>query len=365
MRIFPVLTALVVTVGIYFVLFQREELVAFARGEPIEPAVVVTETSKEIGDKPPVSVLVERSHAQTVDSGIILRGRTEAARNIDVRAETSGLVISEPLRKGSFVKKGELLCELDAGTRGVSLLEAKARLAEAQINETAATSLAEKGFGSETAATARRAALEAAQAGVERARKDIERLMIKAPFEGLLETDTAELGALLQPGSLCGHIIQLNPIKLVGFIPEQDVSKIRNGTPAGARLVNGSTVQGVVTFLSRSADPTTRTYRVEIEVPNPGQTIRDGATAEIYITVSGEKAHLLPPSALTFDDQGNMGLRLVVDGLARFQKVEIINESKSGVWLTGLPQQADVIVLGQEYVVDGRRVTVTYREATQ
>ena len=359
MRLFPILTALVVTVGIYFVVFQRQELVAFARGEPVQSAKVATQTSESVGKKPPISVLVVKSKAENVDSGVILRGRTEAARNIDVRAETSGLVISEPLRRGAFVKKDQLLCELDAGTRGVTLLEAKARLAEAQINETAATSLAEKGFASETAATARRASLEAAQAGVERAKKDIERLMIRAPFDGLLETDTAELGALLQPGSLCAHIIQRDPMKLVGFISERDIGKIKLGAPAGARLIDGSTIRGTVTFLSRSADPTTRTYRVEIEVANADRTIRDGATAEILISVPGEKAHLLPRSALTFDDQGNLGVRLAVDGLAKFNKVEIVNESKKGLWVKGGPQKADVIVLGQEDVVDGRRVTDT------
>ncbi len=362
MRFFPILTALVVTVVIYFALFQREELVAFARGETVAEAAPAPAPIADVTKRPPVSVLVMKSLAQSVDSGIVLRGRTEAARKIDVRSENSGLVISEPLRKGAMVSAGQLLCELDPGTRGVALLEAKARLAEAEINEKAATSLAEKGFGSQTVATARRAALESAQAGVERAEKDIERLRITAPFDGLLESDAAELGSLLQPGSLCGHVIQLDPIKLVGFVPEQGISKIKTGALAGARLINGDLVNGQVTFLSRSADPLTRTFRVEVQVANPDLKISDGATAEIFIAFSGERAHLLPQSALTLDDAGNLGVRAVVDGAAQFFAVQVIRDSVKGVWLAGLPEAVEVIVVGQEYVINGRRVTVTYRK---
>jgi len=312
MRFFPILTAIVVTVVIYFALFQREALVAFALGDAAKEPDATAALSADIAKRPPVSVVVLKSTAQSVDSGLVLRGRTEAARNIDVRSETSGLVVSEPLRKGAFVRKGQVLCKLDSGTRIVALAEAKARLAEAQINETAATALAQKGFGSTSVAIARQATLESAQAGVERAKKEIARLKISAPFDGLLESDTAELGQLLQPGSLCGNIIQLDPIKLVGFVPEQDIAKISQGALAGGRLIDGTKVSGRVTFLSRSADPTTRTFRVEVKVPNPDLNIRDGSTAEIFIAFSNTRAHLLPQSSLTLDDGGNLGVRAVL-----------------------------------------------------
>lgn len=363
MRIFPILTAALVTAAIYFALFERERLVAFARGEAVEAEAPAAPRPAEVEKRPPVSVLVQKSVAQPVASGLVLRGRTEAARKIDVRAETSGLVISEPLPKGSFVKAGQVLCRLDPGTREAALLEARARLAEAEINERAARSLAEKGFGSETAAIARRAALEAAEAGVKRAEKELERLSIKAPFDGLLESDTAELGSLLQPGALCANVIRLDPIRLVGFIPETEIGRIRTGAGAGARLADGREVAGVVTFLARSADPATRTFRVEVEVANPDLTIRDGATAEIFIAYAGARGHLLPQSALTLDDEGRLGVRIVIDGRARFNPVTILRDTLDGVWLAGLPERAEVIVVGQEYVVDGRRVEVRYRAA--
>ena len=75
----------------------------------------------------------------------------------------------------------------------------------------------------------------------------------------------------------------------------------------------GAQVVGKVTFLSRSADPTTRTFRVEIEVPNKELKIRDGQTAEILIGAAGAQAHLVPGSALTLNNDGALGLRAVDD----------------------------------------------------
>ena len=293
-----------------------------------------------------------------------------------MRAETTGQIISDPLRKGSFVEAGELICELEPGTRQAALAEAESRLSQAQaalreaeINNTAASRLSEGGFASETRVAAAqatteaaRAAVQSAEAGIKVAENELENLKIVAPFAGLLESDSAELGELLQPGSLCATIIQLNPIRLVGFVPEAMVDRIRIGALAGARLTTGQEIVGTVTFLSRSADENTRTFRVDVEVENSDLAIRDGQTAEIAIQSDGEIAHLLPQSALTLDDSGALGVRLVEDGLAAFTPVKAVRDATDGIWVTGLNETAEVIVVGQEFVTDGVALDVTYRE---
>jgi multidrug efflux system membrane fusion protein len=79
-----------------------------------------------------VSVVVYSSNSQNLGSSVILRGETEAARFVQVRAETFGQVISDPLRKGSFVQKDDILCRLDEGTRKAALADSLARLEEAK-----------------------------------------------------------------------------------------------------------------------------------------------------------------------------------------------------------------------------------------
>jgi len=129
MRLLPIITAIVVSTALYYVVFERDTLLAFAQ-------VSTTDETQEIVPQEisNVSVVALRSVAQPIDSAVLVRGRTEAARQVNVSAETSGLVISEPLRKGAFVEDGALMCQLDTGTREARLAEAKARLAEARAN---------------------------------------------------------------------------------------------------------------------------------------------------------------------------------------------------------------------------------------
>lgn len=208
--------------------------------------------------------------------------------------------------------------------------------------------------------------IESAEASLGRAEEEIARLQVFAPFAGLLESDTAEIGSLMQPGALCATVIQLDPIKLVGFVPEAEVDRVAVGAPAAARLATGAQVRGTVSFLSRSADPQTRTFRVEITVDNADLSIRDGQTADILIASEGLMAHLLPSSALTLNDEGILGLRIVdQDQIARFAPVTFLRDNADGVLLAGLPDQADVIIVGQEYVTDGVLVDPRFEDLTQ
>lgn len=411
MRLLSILSAILVVAVLFLLVFQRDALLSFAGAEPAaeetaEIAQTPAEDAQDAGERR-VSVVALKSTASSIDGAVILRGRTEAARQVDVRAETSGRVINTPLRKGAFAEEGDRICQLDAGTRESALdeararlneaiasqpaaearlAEANARLVEAEINDNAASRLSQDGFASETRVAATGAAVEAARAqiqsaksGVEsakaavqsaeaavaRAERELENLDIRAPFSGLLETDAAELGSLLQPGSLCATVIQLDPIRLVGFVPETMVDRIEVGASAGARLASGREVIGEVTYLSRTADPATRTFRVDVEVPNTDLAIRDGQTAEIAIQSDGETAHLLPQSSLTLDNDGTLGVRLVEDGTAGFAPIKVVRDTTEGIWVTGLAETAEVIVVGQEFVTEGVPVEVTLRESGQ
>ena len=410
MRIIPILTAIIVTVALYFAVMERDKLVAFATGAPADgnatdAAAAAPAPEASAPARPLVRVFARHSKAQVIDSAVVLRGETQAARSVELRAETAGQVVSEPLRKGSFVQEGQVLCQIDAGTRPAMVAEARARLVEArarvpeaaarvaqaraqlkeaELNRNAASKLSKDGFASETRLAATEATVSGAKAAVETAlsgletvqaniqsaeaalagaEKELERLEIKASFAGLLESDTAELGSLLQPGGLCATVIQLDPIKLVGYVPEAQVGRIEVGALAGARLSDGRELRGRVTFLSRRADDTTRTFRLEIEVPNADLSVRDGQTAELLIASDGAKAHLLPQSTLILNDDGVLGVRLVGDGnLTVFAPVQLLRDTVQGVWVTGLPDAADVITVGQEYVVEGVEVAPSFQE---
>ena len=360
MRITPLLMAAIVLAGLFLWFGDASKLglvappgAADAAGEgaSVEPA----------GDAPAqrVAVMVLPSEARDHIGELVLRGRTEAQRRVDVPAETTGLVISEPRRRGAVVTAGEVLCQIAPGTREADLAEAEARLAEAEVESNTAESLSDRGYGSETEAIAMRAALQAAEAGLRRVRLDMERLTIRAPFDGILESDAAELGAFLTPGAPCATLIDLDPIKVTGFVSETDVGELALGQRATVVLVDGTEHGGDITYISRSADPETRTFRVDVTLPNPESAIRDGMTAEISVALAPVRAHLLPQTALTLDDEGRLGVRAAEGGVVAFYPVTIIQDLRDGVWLAGLPDRLDVIVRGQEFVRAGSAVTAT------
>ncbi|MBE9638386.1 efflux RND transporter periplasmic adaptor subunit [Salipiger mangrovisoli] len=432
MKLISILTAILVAAVLYAVVLDRDRLMGWARGGAQEQQETATAASQDPPAAPAeaatvagaVAVMARHSQAQEIDDAVLLRGETQPSREVEVLSEASGRVISTPLRKGSMVEEGAVLCELDPGTTGAALVEAEARLAEAraqrpqveaalpeaeallaqaeaavaeaEINLTAARELSQGGYSSRTSVASAEAkmraaeasvrsaeaGLEAARAGtdsleasiqsaeaaVATARKAVGNLTITAPFGGVLESDTAELGLLMSTtgNASCAHILQLDPIRLVGYAPEADVARIRLGARAGAQLTGGQTQAGTVTFVSRQADETTRTFRIEVTLENPDLTLRAGQTARILIEADGALAHLLPQSALTLNDEGRMGLRTVsAEQTAQFMPVSILRDTPEGVWIAGLPDSVDVITLGQEYVTDGVPVAPSYQEILQ
>lgn len=364
MRLGPVLLSLAIVAGLaYWFGFRDPEqraliasaLVGEGASSIAEPEAATAEPV-EAGALQPVSVMVLRSEARETTRQLVVRGRTEANRRVSVPAETTGVVISSPIRRGSIVTRGQLLCELSQGTRSAQLLEAEAGLARAQINFNVATRLNERGFAAETTRLERSAELEAAQAAVELVKWDISRLQIFAPFDGVLESDTAELGARLAPGEACAELIDLSQVKVGGFVSEQNVDQIALGQPAIARMINGRREAGEISFISRVADEDTRTYMVDVTLENIDGRLRDGMTAEMLIDLPAELAHRVPKSALTLDDLGRLGLRLAEGSASKFYPIEVVRDDPDGIWVSGLPDVATVIVVGQEFVSDGREI---------
>jgi len=115
-------------------------------------------------------------------------------------------------------------------------------------------------------------------------------------------------------------------------------------------------VAGKVSFVANRADQTTRTFRVEVTLPNPDNKLRDGVSADIHIPVKKVAAIKISPGILVLDDRGIVGVRAVEAGIVRFLPVQIISDAPDGMWVAGVPDRTAVITVGQEFVTDGERV---------
>ena len=185
-------------------------------------------------------------------------------------------------------------------------------------------------------------------------------LIEKAPFAGVLEDNTSEIGSFLNIGSLCATIIDLSQIKLIGYIPELKIREISLGSVASGKTLSGLSTIGRVSFISRQADPITKTFRVEILAENEDELIRDGETIEIKINLDSNKVHLLPQSVLTLNDVGELGVRTVINKKVEFFKIKILRDQTNGLLVKGLPKTVDVITVGQEFVINGQEVNISY-----
>ena len=302
---------------------------------------------------------------QAYEPQLVLRGRTEANRSVDVKAQIAGRIVAVPAAEGALVEAGATLCEIDQEDRKLRLQHAKASLKQATIEYKGAQKLKQGGYQSELAIAQAKTRLESARVALERSTLDLNNLSIKAPFDGIVERRPVEVGDFVQPGQLCAQVVELNPLKVTAVITEQEIGKISLDRGAQFTLVNGDMLSGNISYLSRQANPVTRSYRVEATIANSQLRFLAGMSGSLRIAAEPMSAHLIPSSLVLLDDAGHLVVRAVTDqGVINTLSVANVGESRDGVWVTGLPDRVALVTVGQNYVTEAEQVSVSYKNGS-
>ena len=320
---------------------------------PAVPAKALVETSNVTSR---FKVVVETLAAETHTNNIRLQARTEADKVVTVAAETNGIIAELPVEKGAFVQKGQVVCAIDVGARKAQLDQARANRDARKIEFNAAKKLLAKGHTSKSQLAASRAAYDAAIAGVQAALVEYNRTKIMAPFDGILDKQPVKIGKFLSVGQPCGTVIDKDPLLVVAHVAENQVSSISVGSRGMANLATGETVEGMVRYIAETPNPATRTFRLELEVPNKDLLLRDGISAELDLEAGEVLATRIPQNVLTLGDNGKLGVRVVDNGRVAFRQVTVIADDRTGALVTGLAAEEKVIVQGGEFTRDGREV---------
>ena len=292
---------------------------------------------------------------------LVLRGRTQSKRTVDVKAEISGKVVSRSVERGTHVVRGDLLCELAVDDRNVAVAEAKAAVADAQIEYQGSLKLKKQGLLSEIGIAGAEARLEAARAQLHRQLLNLERIKITAPFTGVVEDLQMNAGDYAMPGASCATLIELDPMLISADVTEAEVEGLILGSRVFGRTSVGRELEGAITFVGKQSDPVTRTYPVEITVSNTDYSIRSGLTVNVRIGLGEVQAHQISPALFTLSDAGEVGVRVLDSSdIVMFQPVNIIEDGVAGVWITGLPANTRLITVGQETVSEGEQVEAVY-----
>lgn len=315
------------------------------------------ERSARVEDKAPARVRAQLMQASLQPVELSIRGRTESKRTVTVRSETNGRVVARPVERGDLVSRGDLLCRLSVDDRNARISESTEGLNQAALEFNGTLELKTRGLVSDTIVAQAKARLASAEAQLARANLDMAKTYIRAPFDGFVETISMDIGDFAQTGSACADIVDLDPMLLVGRVQENLVGNIEPGIVANGSLANGQEIDGTVSFVGQQSDQATRTYAIEVEVPNADYAIRSGLTAEIRVVLTNQLAHRISPSILSLNDAGDFGIKILdADNIVNFVPVEIVREGADGMWVSGLPSIATVITVGQDFVVSGEEV---------
>ena len=307
-----------------------------------------------------IKVKAKKIKSELRQSNVLVQGRTESNRNVLVSSETNGIVREIFVKKGDFVKKDQILCKLSTDSRKAKLDEAKALMLQKKLEWDASKVLVEKGYRSQTKAAGSKAAYDASKALVIQMEEELENINIRSPFDGFFNDNLAEVGDFLSIGMPCGQVVDYNPILVIGQVSEQEIKKIKSDIQGYAVLSTGEKLNGLLSYVSKTADSKTRTFRIELEINNSNFDIKDGITAELFIPTKKVQAHLIPPSSLTLDSDGKIGVRHInSNNEVIFSDVEIIGDEKELIWVSGLPEEITLITIGQEFVIEGQKVNYT------
>ena len=302
-------------------------------------------------------VQVATLHAEPISRYISVYGRTAPARSITISAETEGRVETIGARRGQRVAKGEIIIQLDMRDRKARVAQTQASVREHETSYRAQSSLKSDGYVSDTEMAQTLAKLEAAKAELVRAQIDLDNRIIRAPFDGVLQDREVEIGDFVRSGDAIATFVDNITLIVTGTLAEQEVAHISIGDRARAELVTGQNVKGIVRYVAPVADESTRTFKIELEINNADGELPVGVTAEMVLTGDEALAQKISPALLILDADGTLGI-YIVDSQQRAEFVPITLERSEtdGVWVSGLPESADVIMVGQGYVNHGQLV---------
>lgn len=308
--------------------------------------------------------------------------------NAQIQPQVSGYLISQLYREGSYVRKGQVLFEIDPQTFQAVLNQAKAQLAQAQAHLTLAEinvrrdtplvqqhAIAQSVLDTETADQQQAvASVKAAEAAVEHAQINLNFTHVRSLTDGIAGIASTQVGNLVAPGTVLTSVSKVNPIRVYFPISEQEYMRFSgDGTARFSGLV-GQTKNfelrlelaggamypqhGRVSFVDRQVDPQTGTIRLVALFPNPGNLLRPGQFGRVHAVTSVNRSAVLVPQRAVTELQGKQEIAVVGPNHTVSVRSVKMGERMGALWIveSGLNAGETVITEGNNKVVDGMTV---------
>ncbi|MBL8577536.1 MAG: efflux RND transporter periplasmic adaptor subunit [Mesorhizobium sp.] len=295
---------------------------------------------------------------------IRISGRTDAEKRVTLATRVMGVIEKLPVRQGERVERGDLVMQLNAEDKEAAVRMAESVVTQRQAEADAAERLVGGGNAPKLQADQARAALATARAQLESAKAELAQYSIYAPYNGVIDKVPVQRGSAILAGTEIATLINLDPLLAIGQVSERDLKYVNLGSAADILLVDGTAVKGTVTYISRDATSATRTFPIEVSVPNPDKSLPAGMTAEITLRAAPTDSVVLPRSVVTLSSGGDLGIRAVGDdNKVVFYPIDLVDDTPTGLVLGGIPAGVRVIVAGQDLVNDGDEVVPVEADA--
>ena len=309
----------------------------------------------KVGKNNIIKVESKKYYAQQIDQSIIIQGQTTYNKKIDVKAETIGNITKIYFKRGDKVKKGQPLIEISKEDRFELINSSKELIKLYEIEYSSTKQLIIKGLSSKSKLGLAAYNLANAKSQLKNIKLDMDNTSIVSPFNGIITNKNVEITDYVTPGNILLTIVNLDPIKVQGYLSELDINKVNIETEATIENSNGNKKNGRIVFISPLAETATRTFEIEIEADNSDLTFKSGITTSIIIKGTKLLAHKIPPSILTLQDDGTIGVKTLNDkNVVVFYPIQKVMDTIDGMWVSGLPNDVNLIISGQEYVSAGQ-----------
>jgi membrane fusion protein, multidrug efflux system len=313
-----------------------------------------------------INVEVQRVEPEPFQEIIRITGTVQANQDVTLSAEESGVVRELLVPRGASVGQGDPLVRIDDGILQPQVREAEARAALARESwERRRRLFEEDGVGSELAYLEARYQAEQSEAQLATLRERLARTIIRAPIRGVVDERMVEVGTMVSAGTPVLRMVQIDPVKVQGGVPERFAGDVRAGASARVTfdVLRGEVFQADVRFVGSTVNPRNRTFEVELALPNPGRVIKPEMVANLELSRRDlTDALVIPQNALVRVEEGFVVFVAVEENgqaLAQVRPVRLGPSQRNLVVVEeGLAPGDRLIVVGQNQVANGDRIQV-------
>ena len=304
---------------------------------------------------------------------IRVTGVAQAMRDVVVSAQEEGVVRRIVRDKGQPIRVGQAILRLDDAILRAQVQTAAAQAGLADELWARRKKLYEEdGIGSEVSYLEAKYVAEQNRGNLGALQERLARTTVTAPISGILDARIVEVGSMVSPGTPVARIVQTDSVKILAGVPERYALDLSVGASASVTfdVLVGEILGASITYVGVAVDRDSRTFPVELTLPNPGGRIKPEMVASIAVVQETlSDAIVVPQQALVAMEEGHVVF--VVEGtgeetVAVARRVRIsASQGNEAVIAEGLEEGDRVVVVGQQGLTAGDRVRIVPRGARE